>query len=171
MAWSSFATRERKRREPKLPFPTLSCRGSVTKHFVTMCGILQKHSQNSKCFLSWFFYLKILFSQNLTPGSNVTISLTSWAWFPSLGSWVRIQQFQVWQAKGSHPHLLNDKQKVFNGSWICPEKFLARTLCPPVMYLRKYAYKRIEKNFSQEWVWKRAVHFLPHSVISFCLKK
>ena len=169
IAWSSFATRERKRREPKLPFPTLSCRGSVTKHFVTMCGIWKKHSQNSKCFLSWFFYSKILFSQNLTTGSNVTISW--WAWFPSLGSWVRIRQCKIRQAKGSHPHILNDKQKVFTSSWICPEKSLARTLCPPCHVFAQICVQARRKNFSLVWVWKRAVHFFPQAVISFCPEK
>ena len=89
---------------------------------------------------------------------------------PVLGSRVRIWQFQVWQAKGSHPHLLNDKQKVFNGSWICPEKFLARTLCPPVMYLRKYAYKRIEKTFLRNEFGKGQYTFYPIVLSRFAKK-
>ena len=50
------------------------------------------------------------------------------------------------------------------------------TMCPPChVFAYIWANTRssaLEKlDFSQLWVWKRAVHFLPHKVISFRWKK
>ena len=58
IAWSSFATRERKRREPKLPFPTLSCRGSVTKHLLQCVGSEKNIHKILNAFSHDFFLFK-----------------------------------------------------------------------------------------------------------------
>ena len=58
IAWSSFATRERKRREPKLPFPTLSCRGSVTKHLLQCVGSEKNIHKILNAFSHDFFFIQ-----------------------------------------------------------------------------------------------------------------
>ena len=92
---------------------------------------------------------------------------------PSLPKMV-VNLFEILVEKSSPVWTVRGK-KMWNASRFCVSS-LPRTLCPPChVFAYIWAITRTsvlkKLDFSQLWVWKRTVHFLPRKFISICWKK